>query len=119
MSLGDVEGPPVLDRLLLLCVDMLSVTGASLAVIGDGQHRGAIAVSSPAAGGKVDDLQFGVLGEGPCLAADAGGAPGARAGPRRRGRALAGVRTRGAGAGGARRALRLPGGDGRVSVSGC
>ena len=71
------EGPPVLDRLLALCVEMLSVTGASLAVIGDGQHRGAFAVSSPAYG-EVDDLQF-ALGEGPCLAADATRASGARA----------------------------------------
>jgi GAF domain-containing protein len=66
--LGDVGDPPVLDRLVVLCVDMLSVTGAGIAVIGDGQHRGAVAVSDQAYG-LVDDLQFS-LGEGPCIAAD-------------------------------------------------
>jgi len=71
--LGDVGGGPVLDRLAILCVDMLSVTGAGIVVIGDGQHRGAVAVSDPAYG-AVDDLQFS-LGEGPCIAADESGAP--------------------------------------------
>ena len=66
--LGDVDGPPVLDRFLVLCVDMLSVTGAAIAVIGDGQHLGAVAVSDWAYR-AVDDLQF-ALGEGPCIAAD-------------------------------------------------
>jgi GAF domain-containing protein len=66
--LGDLDGPPVLDRLVSLCVDMLSVSGAGIAVIGNGQHRGAVAVSDVAYG-VVDDLQFS-LGEGPCIAAD-------------------------------------------------
>ncbi len=52
---------------------MLSVTGAVIAVIGDGQHRGAVAVSDEAHG-AVDDLQFS-LGEGPCIAADRSVAP--------------------------------------------
>jgi hypothetical protein len=72
-ALGDVGGAPVLDRLVVLCVDMLSVTGAGIAVIGDGQHRGAIAVSDQAHG-AVDDLQFS-LGEGPCIAADRSAGP--------------------------------------------
>lgn len=71
--LGDIGGPPVLDRLLVLCVDMLSVTGAGIAVIHDGQHQGAVAVSDQAHG-LVDDLQFS-LGEGPCLAADRSAGP--------------------------------------------
>jgi GAF domain-containing protein len=71
--LGDVSGPPVLDRLVVLCVDMLSVTGAGVAVIGNGQHRGAVAVSDRAYG-MVDDLQFS-LGEGPCIAADRSARP--------------------------------------------
>jgi GAF domain-containing protein len=71
--LSDVGGAPVLDRLVVLCVDMLSVTGAVIAVIGDGQHRGAIAVSDRAHG-AVDDLQFS-LGEGPCIAADRSAGP--------------------------------------------
>ena len=52
---------------------MLSVTGAVIAVIGDGQHRGAIAVSDRTYG-AVDDLQFS-LGEGPCIAADRSAGP--------------------------------------------
>lgn len=71
--LGDVVGGPVLDRLVILCVDMLSVTGAGIAVIGDGQHRGAVAVSDRAHG-AVDELQFS-LGEGPCIAADRSAGP--------------------------------------------
>jgi GAF domain-containing protein len=72
-ALGDVDGPPVLDRLLVLCVDMLSVTGAGIAVIRDGQHRGAVAVSDGVSG-AVDDLQF-TLGEGPSIAADGSAGP--------------------------------------------
>ena len=72
-ALRAVDGPPVLERLLVLCVDMLSVTGAGIAVIRDGQHRGAVAVSDRFAG-AVDDLQF-TLGEGPCIAADGSAGP--------------------------------------------
>ena len=52
---------------------MLSVTGAGIAVIGDGQHRGAVSVSDPTCG-VVDELQFS-LGEGPCIAADQSARP--------------------------------------------
>jgi hypothetical protein len=72
-ALGDVDGPPLLDRVLVLCVGMLSVTGAGVAVIRDGQHRGAVAVSDRYAG-AVDDLQF-TLGEGPSIAADGSAGP--------------------------------------------
>ncbi len=71
--LGDVDGPPVLERLLLLCVDMLAVTGAGIAVVRDGQHRGAVAVFDRISG-AVDDLQF-TLGEGPSIAADRSAGP--------------------------------------------
>jgi ANTAR domain len=73
LVLGDVDGPPLLDRLVVLCVDMLSVTGAGIAVIRDGQHQGAVAVSDRVAG-AVDDLQF-TLGEGPSIAADRSAGP--------------------------------------------
>ncbi|SRR6266545_2554547 len=66
--LADAGGPPVLERLMGACVEVLSVTGAGVAVIGDGQHRGAVAVSDPICG-DVDDLQFS-LGEGPCIDAN-------------------------------------------------
>ena len=71
--LGDVDGPPVLDRLLRLCIDMLSVTGAGIAVIRDGQHQGAVAMFDRVSG-AVDDLQF-TLGEGPSIAADRSAGP--------------------------------------------
>lgn len=72
-ALADLEGPPVLERLLGVCVELLTVTGAGVAVIGDGQHRGAIAVSDPAVA-VLDDLQFS-LGEGPCIEADRSARP--------------------------------------------
>jgi GAF domain-containing protein len=72
-ALGDVDGPPVLDRMLVLCIDMLSMTGAGIAVIRDGQHRGAVALSDRVSG-AVDDLQF-TLGEGPSIAADGSAGP--------------------------------------------
>ena len=52
---------------------MLSVTGGVIAVIGDGQHRGAVAVSDQTYG-AVDELQFS-LGEGPCITADRSAGP--------------------------------------------
>jgi ANTAR domain len=72
-ALADGDGAPVLDRLAALCVEMLSVTGAGIAVIVDGQHRGAVAVSDRAFG-VVDELQFS-LGEGPSIAADTSPGP--------------------------------------------
>ena len=52
---------------------MLSVTGAGIAVIGNGQHRGSVAVSDRGFR-AVDELQFS-LGEGPSIAADASVGP--------------------------------------------
>ena len=56
------------ERLLDLCVELLDVSGASVAVIRDGQHLGSFATTSSSMA-AVDDLQFS-LGEGPCIAAD-------------------------------------------------
>jgi hypothetical protein len=67
-ALADVDGPPILERFLETCVELLSVTGAGISIISEGQHRGAVAVSDPRFA-AVDDLQFS-LGEGPCLDAD-------------------------------------------------
>lgn len=59
---GDAE-VPVLERLLVVAVDLLSVTAAGIVIISDGQHGGAVAVSNTRFT-AVDDLQFS-LGEGP------------------------------------------------------
>jgi hypothetical protein len=61
-------GDAVLDDLLVLAADLLSVTGATISVIEDGQHRGAIARSGRRFD-ALDELQFS-LGEGPAIAAD-------------------------------------------------
>jgi GAF domain/ANTAR domain len=73
--LTDGDGRPLLGRLLVACLELLAMTGAGIAVIGDadGQHRGAVAVSDPATA-AVDDLQFS-LGEGPCVDANRSAAP--------------------------------------------
>lgn len=72
-TLADVGGRPVLDRFLVLTAELLSVSAAAVAVIGDGQHRGSLSVSDPRYA-AVDDLQFS-LGEGPCLDARRWGHP--------------------------------------------
>jgi hypothetical protein len=72
-TLSASTGSTLLDRLLQLCVDLLPIAGAGVAVIGDGQHRGAIAVSDSTVA-ALDELQFG-LGEGPCLDADRSARP--------------------------------------------
>ena len=61
---------PVLERLLVVAVELLSVTAAGIVIIGDGQHRGAVAVSD-ARFAPIDDLQFS-LGEGPGIDAAGG-----------------------------------------------
>ena len=65
--------PPGLDGVVAVCVDLLEVSGAGIAVISDGQHRGAMALSDPALA-AIDELQFS-LGEGPCIDADRQGRP--------------------------------------------
>jgi hypothetical protein len=71
--LGDHGAPLGLDRVVAVCVDLLEVDGAGISVIGDGEHRGAVALSA-ARYGAVDELQFS-LGEGPCIDADTQGGP--------------------------------------------
>jgi len=66
--LATVDGGSRVDGLLELCTQMLDVSGASIAVIGDGQHLGNFAATSEVVA-TVDDLQFS-LGEGPCISAD-------------------------------------------------
>jgi GAF domain-containing protein len=58
----------VVDGLLELSLEMLGLAGASIAVIGDGQHLGRFAAMGEVAS-VVDELQFS-LGEGPGLTAD-------------------------------------------------
>jgi len=71
--LATADGSPPVEGLLALCVEMLSISGASIAAIRDGQHLGRFASTSMAIA-EVDDLQF-TLGEGPCLSADRGLGP--------------------------------------------
>jgi hypothetical protein len=66
--LASVDGQSRIEGVLALCVEMLDVTGASLAVIAEGQHLGSFAMTGASAA-AVDELQFS-LGEGPCIAAD-------------------------------------------------
>ena len=72
-ALNHPRTPAGVDGVVAVCVDLLRVTGAGIALIGNGQHRGAIAVSDPGLA-AVDELQFS-LGEGPCLDADRQGRP--------------------------------------------
>ncbi|MBA3303210.1 MAG: GAF and ANTAR domain-containing protein [Actinomycetota bacterium] len=62
-----------LDRLCRACVQELEVTGAGLALIFGGGHRGTIGVSDGRVA-RVEELQF-TLGEGPCLDAHESGRP--------------------------------------------
>ena len=72
-ALEDGDERPVLERLLVTCVELLAMSGAGIAVIDQGEHRGAVAISAPHYA-LVDELQFS-LGEGPCLDADRAGHP--------------------------------------------
>jgi hypothetical protein len=67
-ALTALDGQPQVDAMLELCVELLEGSGASIAVIGDGQHLGSFAAFGGSAA-AVDELQFS-LGEGPCIAAD-------------------------------------------------
>jgi GAF domain-containing protein len=72
-ALGRPRTPAGVEGVVAVCVELLSVSGAGIAVIGDGQHRGAVALSD-AGLAEIDELQFS-LGEGPCLDADRQGRP--------------------------------------------
>lgn len=58
-----------LERLLRTTTELVGVTGASVAIVAEGEHRGTVAMSD-AATGTIDELQFS-LGEGPCIDAGA------------------------------------------------
>lgn len=58
----------LLERLLAAGADILDVDGAVVAVVGDGDHRGALATTD-AHYGAIDELQF-EHGQGPCVDAD-------------------------------------------------
>lgn len=64
------EGPAVA-RLLDVAVELLPISGASVAVVDGRQHLGSLAASGTRAV-AIDELQF-TLGEGPCRAAAAAG----------------------------------------------
>jgi hypothetical protein len=66
-------GDALLDDLLVLTVELLSVSGATISVIDVGQHRGALA-RSDIRFDALDELQF-ALGEGPAISADLGRRP--------------------------------------------
>lgn len=59
------RGDEVGARLCTACVDILGVSGAGIALITDGQHRGSLGASNSAIR-VVEELQF-TLGEGPCI----------------------------------------------------
>jgi len=61
-------GDTLLDDLLVLAVELLSVSGATISVVAVCQHRGALARSDTRFD-VLDELQF-ALGEGPAIAAD-------------------------------------------------
>lgn len=68
--LGDLDsdrrhGLDMGERLCDTCVEVLSVTGAGIMLMADGEHRGTLGISN-AVIGVVEELQF-TLGEGPCI----------------------------------------------------
>ncbi|MGH9086420.1 MAG: ANTAR domain-containing protein [Acidimicrobiales bacterium] len=67
-GLGGTDARSALERLADVCVEILSVTAASVAVVRDGEHRGRVALAGASAA-AVDELQFS-LGEGPSISAD-------------------------------------------------
>lgn len=71
--LGGAHQRPAIERLIGLCVEILPVTAASVAVVGDGDHRGPLALAGASAA-AVDELQFS-LGEGPSISADRSTSP--------------------------------------------
>lgn len=68
LALGAGLHGSAIENVLGATTEMLGVTFASIAVVGSGEHLGAMARSAPDAG-PADELQF-TLGEGPCVDAD-------------------------------------------------
>lgn len=67
-ALADGHDGPRLDRLLRTATELIGVATASVAIVHDGEHRGTVACSDPAAS-VMDELQF-TVGEGPTIDAD-------------------------------------------------
>ena len=66
-ALAADDGTDALTRLCRVCVELLGVDGAGIAVVEGNEHRGALAVSDEQFA-SIDDLQF-QLGEGPSIEA--------------------------------------------------
>ncbi|MGI9016442.1 MAG: GAF and ANTAR domain-containing protein [Euzebya sp.] len=66
-------GSDIGERLCRSAVETLSVTGAGIMLMADGQHKGTLGVSNDVMS-VVEDLQF-TLGEGPCIDAFSSEAP--------------------------------------------
>lgn len=60
-------------QICALCVQMLDVTGAGIAMVTTSGHRGVVCATNDVAG-RIEDLQV-TLGEGPCLDAVHSGSP--------------------------------------------
>lgn len=65
MAVVDGDRPSALDRLCAAAVALLSLRGAGISLMADGQLRGTAGVSDPGVA-AVQELQF-ELGEGPCV----------------------------------------------------
>jgi hypothetical protein len=66
--LARADGGSIVDGLLELSLQMLGLSGASIAVVRDGEHLGRFAAAGEV-GSAIDELEF-TLGEGPGLTAD-------------------------------------------------
>src|SRR4051794_30285951 len=60
-------------RICELCVQVLGVTGASLAAVSDTGHRGVV-YATDSVSSRIEELQL-TLGQGPCLDAITSGTP--------------------------------------------
>lgn len=65
MASVDGDAPSVIDRLCVAAVSLLSLSGAGISLMVDGQLRGSAGVSEPGVA-AVQELQL-ELGEGPCV----------------------------------------------------
>ena len=73
MASVDGDAPSVIDRVCVAAVRLLSLSGAGISLMVDGQLRGSAGVSEPGIA-AVQELQL-ELGEGPCVEAWSGGEP--------------------------------------------
>lgn len=73
MAEAGANGDSLIDRVCFAAVTLLSLRGAGLSLMVDGELRGTAGVSEPVIG-AVQELQL-TLGEGPCVDAWTGGQP--------------------------------------------